>query len=208
MILFFHGNGGHRGFRDLDYQLLLKLGVHVMAFDYRGYGENSGSPTEENFAADAREMWKYLTETRRVQPDRIIVYGESLGGAVAVRLASEVCTAGTPPGGLILVSSFTSLVDAAGYHYPWLPVSWILKDRFRSDQSIPKVTAPVLMLHGTRDTIVPITLGKRLFELAPEKSAAGTAKTFVELTRSDHNDILFANPAEFEKGLEKFLSQF
>ena len=207
VVLFFHGNGGHRGHRDLEYQLLTRLDVHVIAFDYRGYGENAGQPTEENFASDAREMWKYLNQTRHVAPERIILYGESLGSGVATRLASELSAAGTPPGGLILISPFSSLIDAAGYHYPWLPVSWLLKDRYRSDQYITRVNAPLLILHGTKDSVVPINLGRKLFELAPERSANGIAKTFVELPRSDHNDILLANPAEFEKGVAKFLMQ-
>ncbi|MDB5335582.1 MAG: Acylglycerol lipase [Planctomycetaceae bacterium] len=206
VVLFFPGNGGHRGYRDLDFQLLLKLDVHVIAFDYRGYGENPGNPTEENFAADAHEMWKYVTLTRRVPPKRIILYGESLGGGVATRLASELCTAGTPPGGLILRSTFTSLIDAAGYHYPWLPpVSLLLKDRYQSDQRIPQMTAPLLMLHGTQDSIVPIKFGQRLFALAPEKSANGINKTFVELKRADHNDVMLTDPAAFQDAVAKFL---
>ncbi len=205
VILFFHGNGGHRGHRDIDYRLLLKLNVHVIAFDYRGYGENSGNPSEENFAADAQAMWKYVTQTRHVPPERIILYGESLGGGVATRLAEELCSAGTPPGGLILRSTFTSMIDAAGYHYPFLPVSLILKDRYRSDRRIPQMTAPLLMLHGTLDSVVPIKLGEQLFALAPAKSATGIAKTFVELKRADHNDLVLAEPAGFQDGVAKFL---
>lgn len=205
IILFFHGNGGHRGHRDIDYRVLLKLNVHVIAFDYRGYGENPGNPTEEDFAADAHEMWRYVTQTRRVPPERIILYGESLGGGVATRLAEELCSAGTPPGGLIMRSTFTSMIAAAEYHYPFLPVSLILKDRYRSDQSIPRMTAPLLMLHGTRDSIVPIRLGQRLFELAPAKSTTGIAKTFVELKRADHNDMMVEEPAEFQDAVAKFL---
>lgn len=205
VLLFFHGNGGHRGHRDFDYQVLTRLGVHVFAFDYRGYGENRGKPTEENFAADARDMWKYVTETRRVEPERIILYGESLGGGVATRLAAELCTAGTSPGGLILRSTFSSMIDAAGYHYPWLPVSWILKDTYRSDLTIPRMTAPLLMLHGARDDVIPMWLGMKLFNLALPRSANGISKTFVELKRAGHNDVLLADPAMFEEGIKKFL---
>ncbi len=206
VVLFFPGNGGNRGDRDRDFRVLSNLNVHIFAFDYRGYGENPGHPTEEALAADARVIWKYITETRRVPADRIILYGESLGGGVATRLASDLCTAGTPPAGLILRSTFSSMIDAAGIHYPWLPVTLILKDRYRSDLRIPQMTAPLLMLHGTRDTIVPVTLGRKLFELAPAKSANDIAKTFVELPRADHNDVLDADPAEFRDGLRKFLA--
>jgi len=205
VLLFFHGNGGHRGHRDLDYQVLTRLGIHVVAFDYRGYGENPGKPTEENFAADARDMWKYVSETRRVAPDRIILYGESLGGGVATRLAGELCAAGTPPGGLILRSTFSSTIDAAGYHYPWLPVSWILKDTYRSDLTIPRMTAPLLMLHGARDDVIPMWLGMKLFNLAPPRSTNGIPQTFVELKRAGHNDVLLTDSSRFEEGIKEFL---
>jgi pimeloyl-ACP methyl ester carboxylesterase len=206
VVIFFHGNGGNRLHRDLDYQLFSRLNLHIIAFDYRGYGENPGSPTEENFAADAHAMWKYVTETRHVSPDRIILYGESLGGGVATRLAAEVCAAGTPPAGLILRSTFSSMVAAAGYHHPWLPVSWILKDQYRSDQRIPQLTAPLLMLHGTNDTIVPLSLGQQLFHLAPDRAANGIPKTFVELKNSGHNDVLYADPDHFKEAIKKFLA--
>ena len=102
-------------------------------------------------------------------------------------------------------STFTSMIDAAEYHYPFLPVSMILKDRYRSDRRIPQMTAPLLMLHGTRDSVVSIQLGKQLFALAPEKSATGIAKTFVELKRADHNDMMIEEPTRFQDAVAKFL---
>jgi pimeloyl-ACP methyl ester carboxylesterase len=205
VILFFPGNGGNRRHRDVDFQLLTRLPAHVIAFDYRGYGENPGHPSEAKFARDAQAAWKYVTETRHVPAERVLIYGESLGGGVATRLASELCLKKTPPGGLILCSTFSSMVDAASHHYPWLPVRLILKDRYPSNERIQHLTAPLLMLHGQRDRIVPYQLGRRLFDAAPEKSQTGIAKTFVDLPKADHNDILFTEPKRYQDGLVRFL---
>ncbi len=205
VILFFPGNGGNRRHRDLDFQMLTRLRAHVFAFDYRGYGENPGQPSEAKFAADAQAAWKYVTETRQVPAERVILYGESLGGGVATRLAAELCLKKTPPAGLILCNSFSSMVDAASHHYPWLPVRAILKDRYPSDQRIKDVTVPLLMLHGQRDSIVPYALGRRLFDAAPDKSLSGIPKTFVDLPKADHNDILMTEPKRYEEGLIDYL---
>jgi fermentation-respiration switch protein FrsA (DUF1100 family) len=205
VVLFFHGNGGNRRHREMDYQVFTQLGVHVIAFDYRGYGENPGTPSEVKFAADAQQAWKYVIATRQVQPGRVIIYGESLGGGVATRLASELCQANTPPAGLILCSTFSSMVDAASFHYPWLPVRLVLKDRYLSDEWIKHVTVPLLMLHGQKDGVVPYALGRRLFDAALEKSDSGIPKTFVDLPRANHNDILLTDAERYREGIEKFL---
>jgi uncharacterized protein len=150
-------------------------------------------------------VWRYVTDLRGVARQRVLLFGESLGGGVAVRLAAELCRRGTPPGGLILRSTFSSLVDVGAYHYPWLPVRWLLVDRFSSAEQIPDVTCPLLQFHGVRDTIVPITLGRRLFAAAPEKSSAGVAKRFVELARADHNDVVLVAQPELHRALGEFL---
>lgn len=207
VILFFHGNGGNRLHRVEDYKLLRSLGCHIIAFDYRGYGENAGQPSEMSLIADAHAAWKDLTEGRQVPANRILIYGESLGGGVAVRLASDLCEAKEVPGGLILCSTFSSMVDAASYHYPWLPVRAVLKDRYLSDRHIKHMTAPLLMLHGERDRIVPYRLGRKLFDAAPQQSATGIPKTFVDLPRADHNDILFTEEPKFREGIKAFLQK-
>ena len=205
VVLFFPGNGGNRRHRHIDFQILAKLPAHVIAFDYRGYGENPGQPSEAKFAADAHAAWRYVTETRKVSAARVILYGESLGGGVATRLTAELCLAQTPPAGLILCSTFSSMVDAAEYHYPWLPVSQVLKDRYPSETRIKDVTVPILMLHGQQDQVVPYTLGRRLFAAAPEKSASGIAKMWVDLPKADHNDILLTEETRYRAGLHKFV---
>ena len=119
----------------------------------------------------------------------IVVCGHSLGGAVATRLAAEMCEAGTPPGGLILRATFSSLTDEAAWHYPFFPVRMLLLDRYPSAERMGSVSCPVIQIHGALDDIVPIELGRKLFASVPERSASGIGKQFVELPRTGHNDI-------------------
>jgi hypothetical protein len=193
LVLFFSGNGGHRGYRVPEAGVLTRAGAHVFLFDYRGYGDNAGTPTEETLAADAAAVWRYATGERQVAPDRIILYGESLGGAVATRLAAEKCAAGSAPAGLVLRSTFSSLADVARHHYPVLPIKMLMVERYDSVQQIANVTCPILTLHGSPDTIVPYALGRKLFDAAPQSAADGTVKQFIDLPHSDHNDVLEAD---------------
>lgn len=188
VCLFFHGNGGHRGHRTDLYRTLSALGLHSVNIDYRGYGDSSGSPSEEGLTTDARTVWEWVAG-KGVTADRIILYGESLGCAVAVRLAMELCEAGTPPAGMVLESPFSSMADAAAKHYWFIPVRLIILDRWPSQERIGKVTCPVLQFHGHRDWIVPFKLGKRLFEATPEASESGIEKRLVELPDAGHNNI-------------------
>jgi fermentation-respiration switch protein FrsA (DUF1100 family) len=207
LVLYFSGNAGNRRYRTLECDIFTRLGCHVFLFDYRGYGDNAGSPSEERLAADAQAVWRYATAQRGVPPERIIVCGESLGGGVAVRLAADLCQAGTSPGALLLRSTFSSLADVASYHYPWLPVRWLLRDRYPAAEQISNVTCPILHIHGLRDTIVPIQFGKKLFAAAPERAANGLPKRFVELPGADHNDILLVTEGEFRQAVGEFLDQ-
>ena len=205
VVLYFPGNAGNRSYRGEEAKVFLTSGADVLIFDYRGYGENDGSPSEEGLAADARAAWKFAANDRRIPPERIVICGESLGGGVATRLAAELCAAGTPPVGLILRSTFSSLIDTAGHHYPWVPVRLLLRDRYRSDDHIRSVTCPILVVHGTRDTIVPCELGRRLFAAAPERSSSGVPKAFVEFGQADHNDILTVAKQEYAEAVRNFL---
>jgi fermentation-respiration switch protein FrsA (DUF1100 family) len=207
LVLYFPGNAGNRSYRVDEFCILTRIGLHVFLVDYRGYGENAGRPSEAMLTADARAVWNYATGVRGVPPEQIFLYGESLGGAVAVSLASTLSEAGTPPAGLILRSTFSSLVDAGSYHFPWLPVGWALKDRYPSVEQIKKVTCPILQIHGTADSIVPISLGRRLFEAAPEVSWNGIAKRFVELPNADHNDLPWVADKELEVAIAAFVDQ-
>jgi hypothetical protein len=207
LVLYFSGNAANRRYRVPEFRIFTSLGVDVFIFDYRGYGDNLGSPSEERLAADARTVWRYATEERKVAPDRIILYGESIGGGVAVRLAAELCEADTSPGGLLVRSTFSSLVDAAAHHYPWLPVRLALVDRYPSIEHVPQVTCPILQIHGRRDVIIPIKFGQRLFEAAPQVSSSGIEKKFVELPEAGHNDVNLVAEAEFREAIRDFLSR-
>lgn len=189
LVIVFPGNGGHRAMREDLLDALGSLGADAMIFDHRGYGDNDGTPTEALLARDARAIWKYATDELGVSPCRIVLYGESLGGGVATRLAGDLCAEGIEPGGLILQSSFNSLVAAGRYHFPILPVGLLLIDRFESDRHITRVQCPLLHLHGERDGIIPLPLGEKLFQAAPEQSSAGVEKQLVLLPNTDHNDV-------------------
>ncbi len=207
VVLYFSGNAGNRAYRGEELQPLADAGAHVFLFDYRGYGENPGQPTEADLIRDATSACEYLTGPRGIAAERIVLFGESLGGGVAVQLAAGRCRAGTPPGGLILRSTFSSLVDVAAYHYPWMPVRMLMVDRFESADHIAAVTCPIVQIHGVRDSIVPIAMAKRLFAAAPGQSASGVPKHFVELSHADHNDIPIVAPAAYRAAIGDFLAR-
>lgn len=206
VVLFFHGNGGDRRGRIPYARLMTNAGAHVLLIDYRGYGDNPGAPSETGLHRDALAAWNYAVKTCGVKPANIVIFGESLGGGPAVKLAQVQCDAGTPPGGLYLRSTFSSLKAAASHHYSWLPVRALLMDQFRSDESIPKVTCPIAMIHGTADRIVPFQLGEALFQAAPKQSSNGIKKRLTRLVGVGHNNVLFNSAAILERDLKQFLS--
>lgn len=175
-VVVFSGNAGHRGYRAPLAAALQRHGLNVLLTDYRGYGGNPGAPTEEGLAADARAARAFVLGRPDVDPTRIVYFGESLGAAVAVRLAVE-----HPPSALVLRSPFASLALVGQHHYPVLPVRWLLRDRFASLDRAHQIRCPVLVIAGTRDSIVPIEHTRRLYD------AIVAPKTFVELS-ADHND--------------------
>ena len=183
-VLVCNGNGGDRSMRADLAAALTRLGLAVLLFDYRGYGGNPGAPTEEGLAADARAALAYLAGRPEVDPERVVYFGESLGAAVALRLATE-----RPPAALVLRSPFASLVEVGRRHYPVLPVSLLLRDRYDSAALAGRLAAPLLVVAGGRDRIVPASHSRRLFAAAPEP------KRLVVLEGADHNDHdLLAGP--------------
>jgi uncharacterized protein len=176
-VLVFNGNAGNRAYRAPLAMALRRHEFHVMLLDYRGYGGNPGTPTEDGLASDARAARTYLTSRRDVDAARVAYFGESLGTAVAVRLAEE-----HPPAGLILRSPFTSMVDIGQHHYGGLPVRWLLRDRFAAIDRISRVHAPLLVIAGDKDRVVPLEYSRRLFDAAPEP------KKLVVIAGADHND--------------------
>ena len=189
MILYFPGNAGNRAKRFRQFEVLTSRKAHVLLVDYRGYGDNAGKPSEQDFARDARSIWNQLTTELGVPPHRVVIYGESLGGGVATRLASDLCREGIEPGGLIVQSTFSSLVAVAQAQFPLIPVSWLLVDRYPSDRRIVDVTCPILQIHGQQDTIVPLAIGQRLFDAAPATSAQGIPKQQLLMPETDHNNV-------------------
>ena len=202
LIICFPGNSGNRLDRVIDCREFSRLGCDVLLFDYRGYGDNPGSPSEEDLAADARRVWAYAAGELVRDPARIVIFGESVGGAVAVRLAAELCDAGTPPAGLVLSSTFASLPQTVRWHYPYFPFHWMLLDRWPSVDRISRVACPILQLHGTRDEFVPIAHARRLFAAARDTSTPGIPPRFVELRGSGHNDLPVM---AFRRELSEFL---
>jgi fermentation-respiration switch protein FrsA (DUF1100 family) len=166
-ILYFHGNGGHIGYRADRVQVIASAGLGVMLAEYRGYGGNPGSPSEEGFHSDAVAALDFL-RARSVRPADIVLYGESLGTAVAVRLAAELAAQGTPVGALILEAPFTSIADVAQHHYFYVPARALVKDKFDAASRIAAVKAPVLVIHGEADMVVPVSFGRALLAAAAE----------------------------------------
>ncbi len=189
LLIYFPGNARHRGRRVSDLKEFTRNGFDVLLFDYRGYGDNPGSPSETAMQADARRVWEFALDELDAVPDGIVLYGESLGGAVATQLAADLCEHSTPPVALITNATFASLSGTVAWHYPWFPFRYMLWDHWASVERMPQVTCPVLMFHGAKDEIVPLSQGRELYAAAPGQSASGCAKRFVELPSCGHNDI-------------------
>lgn len=186
-VIYLHGNDANIATRMniLRYERLWKLGLNVMAPEYRGFGGLEGVPTEAGLNADARDAYDYLRQHVRVDPGRIVIYGWSLGSAVAVDLASNVDEAG-----LILEGAPASLVAIGQRRYPYFPIRLLIRNPFESIRKIDKVRSPVLFLHSPEDAIVPIAEGRRLFDAAPQP------KQFVEVA-GGHVDAAERDPGFF-----------
>lgn len=194
-LLVCHGNGGNisQYGRPQHYAGLRDLGLNIFAFDYRGYGESEGVPSEAGLYRDADAAYRYLRDTLGVDPSRIIIFGHSLGSAVAVELASRV-----PATALILDGALTSVIDRGQEVYPFLPVRWIAGSRYASIEKIAGITIPKLFLHAESDDVVPIAHGRRLYE------AASPPKRFVAL-RGGHGDAFEADSAKYYGSIAEFL---
>jgi fermentation-respiration switch protein FrsA (DUF1100 family) len=191
VILLAHGNGGNLTHRSDILREFHQLGAAVMIFDYRGYGKSEGSPSETGILSDARAARAWLAKRAVISEKQIVLVGESLGTGVAVDLA-----AADGARGLVLLSAFTSLPDAAASHYPWLPVRLLMRNRLDSLSKIADYHGPLLAVHGDADSIVPYALGRQLFE------AANEPKQFVTIRHADHND---PPSAEFYRAVDAFL---
>jgi hypothetical protein len=195
-VLFCHGNGGNVSHR-LDRVIVAhsKFPVDFLLFDYRGYGSSEGSPDEEGTYRDAHAAWDWLTKVRNVSPERIIIYGESVGCAVALELALT-----TPARALVLESPFESIPAMARTRLPFLPLGPFVRTRYDNMARIPRLRMPLLVLHGTRDGIIPFEQGKRLFDMAP------SPKTFYAIEGAGHNDTYLVGGKAYWTALADFLT--
>ena len=194
-VLFFHGNAGNVSHR-LDYlRMFRELGFSVLIFDYRGFGKSSGEPSETGTYQDAEAAWNYLVKTRRIAPSSIVLFGESLGGAVAAWLAARV-----KPRALIITSTFTSLPDLGAKLYPLFPVRLLARYEYNTRKYLQAATCPVLIVHSREDEIVPFEHGEELY------AAAHEPKQLLEI-HGGHNTSLILSHDLWMKGVGAFLDR-
>jgi len=195
VLLWFHGNAGNLSHRADLMLRLAKTPAQVFIVDYRGYGRSEGRPSEEGLYRDGQAAWRYLSGERRVAPERIVLFGDSLGAAVAVDLATRVQAAG-----IIVQSGFTSVPDMAAAHFPFVPRA-LIRTRMDSLAKIQKVEGPKLFIHSPQDEVVPYELGRRLFE------AAGEPKSFLDIPGASHNDMDVVGGHVYFDAFARFLAQ-
>jgi fermentation-respiration switch protein FrsA (DUF1100 family) len=198
VVLVSHGNAGNITHRDEEIKLWQRhLGVSIFIYDYRGFGRSEGSPNEAGVYADVRAAYRWLTEQKQIAAEEIVLRGESIGSAVSLQLALEV-----PHRALIMESPFTSAVAMGQRSFPFLPVRWVMRNRFDSDRKISQYRGPLLITHGTRDSIVPFEMGEALFGLANDP------KKFYPVRGADHNDVPFTGGAAYFRAIDEFLENF
>lgn len=194
-ILFCHGNAGDMGDRIWSLQTFNKLGFNTLIFDYRGYGESSGEPTEQGTYLDVLACWDCLVNERGVRPKNIVVFGRSLGGAIASRMAANA-----NPGALVLESVFSSVPDMAHKMFPYLPVGLFCRFKYDNVANVARVKCPVLVAHSREDHTCPFSQGQKVF------AAANEPKQFVEI-KGGHNDGGLDSNPDYQEKLVKFLEE-
>jgi len=192
-LLYCHGNGEDiTRNADLVHYFHDELSASVFIFDYRGYGQSAGSPHEAGVIADGLAAQRWLAERLEVETDQLVLVGRSLGGGVAVALAEQQGARA-----LVLQNTFASMVDVAAEKFPWLPIRWMMRNRYPSVERIKAYTGPLLQSHGTADQVIPFSMGKQLFEASPSKQ-----KQFFEILDGSHNGPL---PDRYLEALIDFL---
>jgi fermentation-respiration switch protein FrsA (DUF1100 family) len=194
-VLFLHGNAGNISHRLDSIAIFRELGLDVFIIDYRGYGQSEGKPSEQGTYLDARAAWEYLVNDRQIAPDEIVIFGRSLGGAVASWLAAQIT-----PAAVILESSFTSAPDMAYRLYPFLPVRLLTRLKYPVKENVKSLSSPLLVVHSQQDEIIPFDMGESIFAAAPEP------KQMLKLT-GDHNGGFMINRDRYQAVLGEFLDR-
>ncbi len=194
-VLFLHGNAGNISHRLDSIAIFHELGLDTFIIDYRGYGQSEGKTSEEGTYRDADAAWEHLVTERGQDPARIVVFGRSLGGAVAAWLATK-----HKPAALIVESSFTSVAEMAAHLYPFMPVRLILRLRYPVIDFLARITCPVLIVHSRDDEIIPFSMGKALYKAAP------APKAFLEL-EGDHNNAFLLSRDRYQQELAAFIRE-
>ena len=193
VLLWCHGNAGNIISRLEHLALLHRAGLSSFIFDYRGYGQSGGRPSEAGLTRDAKAAYEWLTIERRVPPSRLVLFGQSLGAAVAGALAVE-----RPATGLILETPFSSIKDMVRVYYGPLPLERLLEARYDLVGRLPRLRMPLLVIHGDEDEIVPLALGRKVYEAAPQP------KEFYQLAGGGHNDLFVVGAAVYGRRIAEF----
>jgi fermentation-respiration switch protein FrsA (DUF1100 family) len=193
-LLWCHGNAGNIAHRADEFKNFVRAGFNVLLFDYRGYGESTGSPSMEGIYEDTLGAYAFLL-TKGVDPDTIIPYGRSIGSGPALYLANRRSVRG-----LILVQPLTSTYEMGKKSFPFLPIKLLLREIINNEEEIARYKGPLLVMHGNQDDIVPFEMGKRLFNLAPTQS-----KEFVPLLGGDHNSLGLTHGGKMIQAIQDWL---
>jgi fermentation-respiration switch protein FrsA (DUF1100 family) len=196
VLLFCHGNAGNISHRLDSIRIFNELRLSVLIFDYRGYGMSEGRPTEEGTYLDAEAAWDFLATTKKIRPERIVLFGRSLGGAVAAEIAMR-----KNPGALILESTFTSVPDIAQQYYPWLPIRLLSKFRYATVEKVGQIRCPKIIIHSPDDDIIPVAHGRMLYE------RASSPKDYLQI-RGGHNEGFMISGSTYTEGLRDFLETY
>lgn len=195
VVLFCHGNAGNISDRLDSIRIFHDLNLSVLIFDYRGYGKSTGSPTEEGTYIDAESAWDYLVHVRNISPEKIILFGRSLGSAVAAETALR-----RKAGAVIIESGFTSAPDLGQKIFPYLPVKAISRFQYSTKDKVSRISIPKLFIHSRQDEIIPFEQGEKLFD-----NASGP-KEFLQI-QGGHNEGFFLSGESYINGLESFISK-
>jgi len=195
-ILFSHGNAGNIADRLDSIRIFYELGLNILIYDYRGYGQSTGKISEAGTYLDNRAAWDYLLQVKKIPPEHIILFGRSLGAAMASQLAGQV-----RPGAVILESASTSIPDMAAALYPWLPIRWLTRFKYDNLRHVQGLSSPVLVVHSQDDELIPYSHGQQIFAQAPEPKMLLTLQ-------GGHNDGFMLSYVDYSIGLQTFLRRY